>query len=90
MAENLLKRKWSVSILRYVSNGINNPSRIVDLEPDLSSAVLGERLRTMTRYNLIARFPEPSPSKGVEYRMTPRGKKVLGMLDILDQLDNEP
>lgn len=89
IAENLLKRKWSVTILRYVSNGVHTPSKISALEPDLSLAVLGERLRTMARYSVIARFPQPSPSKVVEYRLTPRGKKVLSMFDILDQLDRD-
>ena len=85
IAENILKRKWSASILRYLDAGLNDPAAISKRETDLSPMVLNERLRTMLRYELIARFPQPS--KRVEYRLTPRGKKVLQMLDIIQRLD---
>src|SRR5208283_3012962 len=39
------------------------------------------------RYALVARYPRPAPSKVIEFRLTPRGKKILKMLDIIDQLD---
>lgn len=89
ITENLLKRKWSSTILRYLDSGISDPAEINRREIYLSHAVLNERLRTMVRYNLIARFPQPAPSKRIEYRLTPRGKKMLSMLDIIDQLDAE-
>ena len=89
VTENLLKRKWSSTILRYLANGINDPADIAKRELSLSTAVLKERLRAMVRYCLIARFPQPAPSKQIEYRLTSRGKKVLSMLDIIEQLDDE-
>jgi len=48
---------------------------------------MSQRLRAMLRYALVARYPRPAPSKVVEFRLTPRGKKILKMLDIIDQLD---
>jgi DNA-binding HxlR family transcriptional regulator len=87
ITENMLKRKWSASILQYLVDGVTDPAEIAKHEPDLSPAVMSERLRAMLRYNLIARFPRPAPSKVVEFRPTPRGKKILKMLDVIDRLD---
>jgi DNA-binding HxlR family transcriptional regulator len=83
----MLKRRWSSRILRHLDKGLNDPADILRNESTLSPAVMCERLRTMLRYSLIARFPRPAPSKVVEFRVTPRGKKILKMLDIIDRLD---
>ena len=87
ITENMLKRKWSACILRYLAKGITDPAEIAKHEPELSAAVMSERLRAMLRYDLIARYPQPAPSKTVEFRPTPRGKKILKMLDVIDRLD---
>ncbi len=85
--ENMLKRKWSAGILRYLVRGVTDPADIVRREPELSTSVMNERLRAMLRYNLIARYPRPAPSKVIEFRPTLRGKKILKMLDVIDRLD---
>jgi DNA-binding HxlR family transcriptional regulator len=87
ITEDMLKRRWSASILRYLDRGITDPAEITKNEVNLSPAIMSQRLRTMLRYALVARFPRPAPSKVVEFRLTPRGKKILKMLDIIDQLD---
>jgi DNA-binding HxlR family transcriptional regulator len=87
ITEDMLKRRWSASILRYLDRGITDPAEITKNEVNLSPAIMSQRLRTMLRYSLVARFPRPAPSKVVEFRLTPRGKKILKMLDIIDQLD---
>ena len=87
ITENMLKRKWSACILRHLGRGVTDPAEIAKQESDLSSAVMHERLRAMLRYGLIARYPHPSPSKAVEFRLTPRGKKMLKMLDVINRLD---
>ena len=87
ITENMLKRKWSASILRYLDKGVTDPAEITKHEVNLSPAVMSERLRAMLRYSLIARYPRPAPSKVIEFRLTPRGKKILKMLDIIERLD---
>jgi len=52
-------------------------------------AAMNERLRNMLRFSLISRFPRASPSKIIEYRLTPRGHNVLKILNFIDQLDQE-
>ncbi|HZP60499.1 MAG TPA: winged helix-turn-helix transcriptional regulator [Opitutaceae bacterium] len=89
ITENMLKRKWSAIILRYLEKGINDPAEITKREINLSSMVINERLRTMLRYGLIARFPRPAPSNVIEYRLTPLGKKILEMINAIDELDQQ-
>jgi DNA-binding HxlR family transcriptional regulator len=89
ITENLLKRKWSATILRYLEKGVSDPAEITKLETSISTKVMSERLRTMLRYGLLARFPRPSPSTVIEYRLTPLGKKLLEMINALDELDQQ-
>jgi DNA-binding HxlR family transcriptional regulator len=87
--ENLLKRKWSATILRYIAKGVSDPAEIARHEADISTKVMSERLRTMLRYGLLARFPRPSPSTIIEYRLTPLGKTLVDMINAIDELDQQ-
>jgi DNA-binding HxlR family transcriptional regulator len=89
ITENLLKRKWSTVILRHLNDGKNDPCEIAIIETDISPKVMSERLRTMVRYGLIARFPRPAPSSVIEYRPTVLGKKILEMIDNINTLDQQ-
>jgi hypothetical protein len=50
---------------------------------------MSERLRTMVRYGLIARYPRTAPSSVIEYRPTALGKKILEMIDTINTLDQQ-
>ena len=89
ITENLLKRKWSATILRYLDQGVSDPAEITRREINISTKVMSERLRTMLRYGLLARFPRPSPSTVIEYRLTPLGRKLLEMINAIDELDQQ-
>jgi len=89
ITENLLKRKWSAIILRHLSHGVTDPCDIAKKEVEISPKVMSERLRTMVRYGLIARFPRPAPSDVIEYRLTELGKKILEMIDTINTLDRQ-
>ncbi len=89
ITENLLKRKWSATILRYLEKGISDPAEITKREVNISTKVMSERLRTMLRYGLLARFPRPSPSTVIEYRLTPLGRKLLEMINAIYELDQD-
>ena len=89
MTENLLKRRWSAVILRHLASGLCDPAEICRLEPDISRAAMNERLRNMLRFALIVRYPRASPSKVIEYKLTPRGLNILNVLNIIDQLEQK-
>jgi DNA-binding HxlR family transcriptional regulator len=90
ITENLLKRKWSGTILRYLNDGTTNPEKIMERENALSQAALVERLRTMLRYSLITRHRRSSPQEMAEYRITTRGRKILSLLNLIDEFDRPP
>ncbi len=75
-------------ILGHLEKG-TCPTEIVVREPGLTGHVLSERLRSMLRYRIIARYPHPSPSSVIEYRLTPLGRKVWEMLKTIEELDQK-
>jgi DNA-binding HxlR family transcriptional regulator len=87
ITENMLKRKWSATILRHLNNGILDPTAITKLEAGLTPKVISERLRTMHRYALVTRVPQPTGL--IEYRVTARGKKILHILDTISDIGQQ-
>jgi DNA-binding HxlR family transcriptional regulator len=87
--ESLLKRKWSVIILRHLANGVTDPVEISKREVALSPAAVNERLRNMLRYGLISRYRRLARPKSVRYRATPRGYQILEVLNLIEQLDQQ-
>ncbi len=90
VTENLLKRKWSIVILRHLSNGLTHAADICKSEPELTPIALNERLRTMQRYGLIARHPRRASALIIAYQLTERGCKILRLLTLIEQLDELP
>lgn len=88
--ENLLKHQWSRTILRHIRKGTCNPVEISRVEMWIAPSTMSERLRTMVRYNLITRRNESTRPKQVTYRLTPKGRRVLSLLDVIGQLDDVP
>jgi hypothetical protein len=43
----------------------------------------------MLRYKLVWRYPQRGSADIIEYRLSPLGKRILGMLDTIDQIDLE-
>ena len=87
--ESLLKRRWSVVILRHLASGLSDPVEISKREVALSPAAVNERLRNMLRYGLIARYRRLARPKMVRYRALPRGYQILEVLNLIDQLDQQ-
>jgi DNA-binding HxlR family transcriptional regulator len=90
IAENLLKRKWSLTILRHLRNETLDATELTRHEEELSPSALNERLRTMLRYNLIERHPRSGRPRTVRYRITPKGRRILATLELISQLDEFP
>lgn len=90
IVENLLKYKWSRTILRHMRDGTSDPVEIARLELDIAPSAMSERLRTMVRHNLIQRQNKYPRAKIVLYRLTPKGRRILTVLDLIGQLDRFP
>lgn len=74
--------KWTAHVVRALQDG---PRRFTQLRaemPWVTAKVLAETLRAMEREGTVSReaFVENPPR--VEYELTARGRKVLGLLDL--------
>ena len=77
MLEDIIGCKWSLRVLRLVSEGIRRPGAMQRQVPGLSAKVLNERLRKLLRFEIIERevFAEVPPR--VVYGLTPMGESLL-------------
>lgn len=89
MVENIIRCKWSLSVLDLVKKGINRPGAMERSIDGLTTKVLNERLRKLVRFGILEKtvFPEAPPR--VEYSLTDFGTKFIGLLDAIDSLERE-
>ncbi len=89
MVENVIRCKWSLSVLDMIGRGINRPGAMEREVEGLTTKVLNERLRKLTRFGILEKqiFPEIPPR--VEYSFTGFGKKFIGLLEAIKELEDE-
>lgn len=87
MVESIIGCKWSVRLLQLCAEGQHRPSAFLRACPDLSSKVMNERLRKMTRFGILKRtvFGEKPPAE-VQYRLTPVGRRFMQILEEVRRL----
>lgn len=89
MVEDVVGCKWAVSVLQLVRRGINRPGAMERSIEGLTTKVLNERLKKLVGYGILERQAYPEIPPRVEYQLTPFGKRFVGILDAIDQLDRE-
>lgn len=89
MVENIIRCKWSLSVIDLVKRGINRPGAMERCVDGLTTKVLNERLRKLVRFGIFEReeFAEVPPR--VEYRLTPFGERFAVLLDSIDELQTD-
>ena len=89
MVEDIIKCKWSLTVLELIARGTNRPGAMVHAVEGLTTKVLNERLTKLQRYGILDRrvFPEKPPR--VEYRFTALGVKFLGVLEAINDLQRD-
>lgn len=87
MVESIIGCKWSVRLLQLCAEDHHRPSVFLRSCPGLSSKVMNERLRKMTRFGILKRtvFGEKPPIE-VEYRLTPLGRRFMQILEEVRRL----
>jgi DNA-binding HxlR family transcriptional regulator len=87
MVESIIGCKWSVRILQLCAEDRHRPSAFLRACPGLSSKVMNERLRKMTRFGILKRtvFGKKPPVE-VEYRLTPLGRRFMQILEEVRRL----
>jgi len=89
IVENIIRCKWSLSVLDAVRNGINRPGAIQRTIDGLTTKVMNERLRKLVRFGILRRISYPEVPPRVEYQFTDFGKKFLALLDQIEQLETD-
>ena len=81
MLESVVGCKWSMSVLAAIASGVHRPGALERACAGISTKVLNERLRKLTRFGIVTRrvFPEVPPR--VEYHFTPFGREFRALVD---------
>lgn len=87
--EDVVGCKWSVSVLRAVSEGISRPGALERHIEGISTKVLSERLRKLSSYGLLDKQVYAEMPPRTEYSLTHNGKKLVAIIDQLRLLDDE-
>ncbi len=76
-------RRWNSGIMLALARGATRFSEIQALVEGLSSRMLSVRLRELEGVGLIDRIVEPTTPVSVYYRLTQRGRDLLGSMQAL-------
>ena len=89
IVEDVVGCKWTLHVLAQVRGGVNRPGALVRTAEGLTTKVLNERLSKLVRYGVLEKqsFPEVPPR--VEYRLTPLGERLNGVLDAIAALQDD-
>lgn len=87
MVESIVGCKWSLRLLDQFAVGRSRPSELLRACPSLSAKVMNERLRKMVRFGIVERTViGEKPPLEVLYVLTPFGRRFMGILDEVRQL----
>lgn len=87
--EDVIGCKWSVSVLLAATDGVTRPGAMEKYIPEISTKVLNERLRKLTRYGLLhqTRYAESPPR--TEYTLTEFGRRLTALILQIRELDSK-
>lgn len=85
--EEVIGCKWSVSVLQAVGRGVSRPGALERHIAGISTKVLSERLRKLTRYGLLDKQVYAEVPPRTEYALTASGRQlvaIIGQIRVLD------
>jgi DNA-binding HxlR family transcriptional regulator len=87
--EDVVGCKWSAAVVAAIGRGVTRPGQLERFIPGISTKVLNERLRKLLDYGVVTRQEFPGKVLRVEYRLSPTGRKLVGIIEQLRDLDEE-
>lgn len=81
----LIGGKWSLDVLCHLRRRAVRFCEFPKMMPGLTQKVLTQQLRKMEANGLIERVIYPEIPPKVEYRLTPYGKTLIPILDVMDE-----
>ena len=89
MVEQVLGCKWTVRVLSSIRAGVYRPGAMEREIAGISTKVLNERLRKLTRLGIVERRAYPEIPPRVEYRLSRFGRRFTRILDAVESLQKE-
>jgi DNA-binding HxlR family transcriptional regulator len=89
LLEDVIGCRWTISVLRAVASGIRRPGALERYIEGISSKVLSDRLRHLTRAGIFERIQFGEIPPRVEYQLTDFGKKFIRLLKVTEKLQAE-
>ena len=88
-ALRLFEGKYSAYILKELMGGKKRYSELRRNIPGISPKTLSEKLRYYTLNGIITRYSYPEIPPKVEYRLTPKGEALKGVINQLQEYGSE-
>jgi DNA-binding HxlR family transcriptional regulator len=87
---DLLERRWQLSIIYAALTGALRFNEFAEAVAGISPRMLAERLRDLEGAGLVERTVLPTSPPTVEYRLTPRGRKLGPLIEAMREYSREP
>ena len=81
LTANIISGKWTLLVLRDLSNGINRFSTLKRSLSGISPKTLSERLRSLEEAGVITRTAYPEVPSRAEYALTAMGQDLIPLID---------
>lgn len=82
LGSEVLADRWTPLVVRELVLGNTRFNDIARCLPGISRSLLVQRLRHLERYGVVETWPSPT-GRGNEYHLTPAGKELESVLDVL-------
>lgn len=89
MFEDVLGCKWSLCVLQRIHEGIRRPGALERSIDGISTKVLNERLRKLSRFGIIKKCSYPEIPPRVEYYLTDFGDEFVQILVQIEHLASQ-
>jgi DNA-binding HxlR family transcriptional regulator len=86
LLEDVIGCRWTISVLRAVSQGVCRPGALERHIAGISAKVLSDRLKHFHRAGIFERMVFPEIPPRVEYHLTAFGKKFTRLLKEVERL----
>ena len=89
IAMEVIFSKWKFCILTKIEKGVTRPKDLVNAVDGITKRVLHQQLKQLEYYNIVGRHTYTEVPLRVEYYLTDEGKKVLPVLNSVNEWGKE-
>jgi DNA-binding HxlR family transcriptional regulator len=82
-AAELIGKRWNPQVVRALQTGASRFTEIRDTIPQISDALLSERLKELEAEGVVTRTVTPDTPVRIDYRLTDRGRDLTKVVDEL-------